>query len=80
MYTTRPLDFHIVCDEAAQLYLESRLRLLIRPTHPITVRFYRLSFQSMVDRVAREGSIFTGHAAGIRMLLFTGFSRILLTV
>jgi hypothetical protein len=80
MYTTRPLHFHIVCDEAAQLYLESRFHLLTRPTYRITVRFYRLSFQSMVDRVIREGSIFSDHSAGIRMLLFKGFSSILLTV
>lgn len=67
MYTTRPLDFHIVCDDAAVAYLEPRLRLLTHPLHPITVRFYRLTLQSMMDRIAREGSIDTGHAAGIRM-------------
>ncbi|KAI0253916.1 hypothetical protein BJV78DRAFT_1274386 [Lactifluus subvellereus] len=69
MYTTRPLHFHILCDEAAQVYLESRFRLLTRPTHHITVRFYRLSFQSMMDRVIREGSIFTDHSAGIPGLM-----------
>jgi hypothetical protein len=70
MYTTRPLHFHIVCDEAAQLYLESRFRLLTRLVHRVVVRFYRPSFQSMLDRVAREGSINTGHSAGIRMYQF----------
>jgi hypothetical protein len=80
MYTTRPLHFHIVCDEPAQLYLEDRLRLLTRPVHPITVRFYRLSFRSMMGRVAREGSINTDHSAGIRMLLFRRFTKILLTM
>ncbi|KAI0262943.1 hypothetical protein BC834DRAFT_844847 [Gloeopeniophorella convolvens] len=64
MYSSRPLQFHIVCDEAAQVYLETRLRLLTHPLNPISVRFYRLSFQSMLDRIAREGAIFTEHAAG----------------
>lgn len=66
MYTSRPLHFHIICDEGAIAYLEPRFRLLRHPVHPITVRFYRLTRQSMVDRIAREGSLDTGHAAGIR--------------
>jgi len=71
MYTTRPLQFHIICDEGAVAYLEPRFRLLSHPIHQITVHFYQLSFQSMVDRIQREGSISTGHSAGIRMpLLF----------
>jgi hypothetical protein len=69
MYTTRPLHFHIICDEAAIAYLEPRFRLLTHPLHPITVRFYRLSFKSMVDRIARDGHLDTGHAAGTRMPL-----------
>jgi hypothetical protein len=71
MYTTRPLQFHIICDEGAIAYLEPRFRLLSHPLHPITVHFYQLAFQSMADRLGREGSVSTGHAAGIRMpLLF----------
>jgi hypothetical protein len=70
MYTTRPLEFHIVCDDVAMTYLESRFRLLTHPLYPITVRFYRLSFQAMVDRIAREGSLNTGHAAGTRKRFF----------
>jgi hypothetical protein len=66
MYTSRPLHFHIICDEGAIAYLEPRFRLLRHPVHPITVRFYRLNRQSMMDRIAREGSLDTGHAAGIR--------------
>jgi hypothetical protein len=69
MYTSRPLHFHIVCDDAAITYLEPRLRLLTHPVHPITVRFYRLTFQSMMDRIAREGTLDTGHSAGTRMPL-----------
>ena len=69
MYTTRPLHFHIICDEGAIAYLEPRFRLLSHPLHPITVHFYRLAFQSMVDRIKREGSLSTGHASGTRMCL-----------
>jgi hypothetical protein len=69
MYTSRPLHFHIICDEGAIAYLEPRFRLLRHPVHPITVRFYRLNRQSMMDRIAREGSLDTGHAAGIPGLM-----------
>jgi len=69
MYTSRPLHFHIVCDEGAIAYLETRLSLLTHPVHPITVRFYRLTLQNMADRVAREGTLSSGHAAGIRTSL-----------
>lgn len=69
MYTSRPLHFHIVCDEAAQTYLESRFRLLTHPLHSVSVRFYRLSFQSMLDRISREGAINTDHSAGIPGLM-----------
>jgi len=68
MYTSRPLEFHIICDDEAIAYLDSRLRLLTHPVHPITVRLYRITFESMVDRIAREGSLNTGHAAGVRKL------------
>lgn len=69
MYTTRPLQFHIICDKEAIAYLEPRFRLLTHPLHPITVRFYLLTPQSMLDRIAREGSISTVHAAGARKSL-----------
>lgn len=69
MYATRPLNFHIICDEGAIAYLEPRFRLLTHPVHPITVRFYPLTPQSMLDRIAREGSLSTGHAAGVRKSL-----------
>ena len=69
MYTTRPLHFHIICDEKAIAYLEPRFRLLTHPLHPITVSFYRLELKSMRDRIAREGTLSTGHAAGAGMPL-----------
>jgi hypothetical protein len=69
MYATRPLQFHIICDQEAIAYLEPRFRLLTHPVHPITVHFYPLTSQSMLDRIAREGSLRTGHAAGARKSL-----------
>ena len=66
MYTTRPLQFHILCDGGAIAYLEPRFRLLTHPLYPITVRFYPLTPQSMLDRIAREGSLSTSHSAGVR--------------
>ncbi|KAH9171535.1 hypothetical protein EDB89DRAFT_1971767 [Lactarius sanguifluus] len=59
MYTSRPLQFHI----------ESRFRLLTHPLHSVSVRFYRLPFQSMLDRISREGGINTDHSAGIPGLM-----------
>ena len=69
MYATRPLQFHIICDKEAIAYLEPRFRLLTHPVHPITVRFYPLTPQNMLDRIAREGSLSTVHAAGARKFL-----------
>jgi len=69
MYTSKPLDFHIICDKAARTYLERRLRLLTHPVHNVSVRFYQLSFQSMRDRVSREGAISTDHSAGMPGLM-----------
>ncbi|KAI0062200.1 hypothetical protein BV25DRAFT_1804413 [Artomyces pyxidatus] len=69
MYSSRPIHFHIVCDETAQQYLEGRLTLLNHPLHNVVVKFYRMSKQSMEDRVAREGAIYTDHSAGISGLM-----------
>jgi hypothetical protein len=69
MYASRPVHFHILCDKGAIAYLETRFRLLTHPVHPITVRFYPLTPQSMLDRIAREGSLSTVHAAGARKSL-----------
>ena len=69
MYSTRPLQFHIICDKEAIAYLKPRFRLLTHPLHSITVRFYPLTQQSMLDRIAREGSLSTVHMAGARKFL-----------
>lgn len=66
MYSARPLEFHIICDESSQKYLQGRLSLLHHPLFDVTVRFYRPSWQSMVDRISREGGISTDHSAGVR--------------
>lgn len=66
MYTTRPLEFHIICDEEAQNHLEKKFLLLEHPAQNILLRFYRVSRQSMTDRIQREGGIHTDHSAGVR--------------
>ncbi|EKM55804.1 uncharacterized protein PHACADRAFT_184569, partial [Phanerochaete carnosa HHB-10118-sp] len=65
MYASGPIHIHVICDEAAQKYLEKRLALVTRPRYNILIRFYRPSWQAMADRVEREGSISTIHSAGI---------------
>lgn len=69
MYASSPVHIHIICDEAAQTYLEERLALVTRPKYDFLVRFYRPSYQDMLDRVEREGSLATIHSAGVGMLL-----------
>ncbi|KAH9951437.1 hypothetical protein B0H21DRAFT_283342 [Amylocystis lapponica] len=69
MYSSLPLEFHIICDKDAQDYLETRLRLVDHPSHDILVRFYRLSHADMVARIEREGAITTDHSAGVPGLM-----------
>ncbi|KAI0956935.1 hypothetical protein AcW1_005492 [Taiwanofungus camphoratus] len=69
MYTSSPIEFHIICDKAAQDYLEKRLRLISRPSHNIFVRFYLLSWSNMLGRLEREGAIVTDHSAGVPGLM-----------
>ncbi|KAH9830981.1 uncharacterized protein C8Q71DRAFT_316624 [Rhodofomes roseus] len=64
MYTSKPVEFHVICDEGAQAYLEKRIRLITRPTRNILVRFYRLTFDDMKRRIEREGAIVSDHSAG----------------
>ncbi|KAI0767910.1 hypothetical protein BC629DRAFT_1292706 [Irpex lacteus] len=64
MYTSGPVDIHIICNEEAQVYLEKRLALVKRPRYNILFRFYRPTWQDMLDRIEREGTIHTSHAAG----------------
>ena len=66
MYSSKPVQFHIICDEGARAYLEKRFRLIERPAHDILVRFYLLSLDDMRGRLEREGAIVTDHSAGIR--------------
>ncbi len=69
MYTSGPVDIHIICNEEAQVYLEKRLALVKRPRYNILFRFYRPTWQDMLDRIEREGTIHTSHAAGTREFL-----------
>lgn len=69
MYTSAPVDLHIICDNEAHAYLESRLSLVTLPRYNVRVHFYLPSWQSLLDRVGREGSIKTDHSAGLRACL-----------
>ncbi|KAF7964716.1 hypothetical protein HWV62_3677 [Athelia sp. TMB] len=64
MYNSKPTHFHIICDEAAQQYLEARLSLITRPANDIRVHFYHLTQDKIAARLNREGSIGTSHSAG----------------
>ncbi|KAG6820778.1 hypothetical protein H0H93_011543 [Arthromyces matolae] len=69
MYNTSPSHFHIICDDDAQRYLEARFSLVARPPHDVHIWFYKPTWQSMLDRLEREGSIKTDHSAGIPGLM-----------
>jgi hypothetical protein len=66
MYTSAPLDFHIVCDEAAETLLRSRIELLHTPAHALGFTFYRLGADAMRARLEREGAVVSDHSAGSR--------------
>ncbi|PPQ90127.1 hypothetical protein CVT25_012296 [Psilocybe cyanescens] len=69
LYNTKPSDIHIICDDEAEEVLRSRLTLIQNPPRHIRVWFYKPSWQSMLDRVKREGSIATDHSAGLPGLM-----------
>jgi len=69
IYNSSPTEIHIICDDSAHKYLETRLSLVHRPSHNVRVFFYQPSWQSMLDRVEREGSIKTDHSAGLAGLM-----------
>ncbi|KAG6841202.1 hypothetical protein C0991_000864 [Blastosporella zonata] len=69
LYNTSPTHLHIICDDDAQRYLESRFSLVWRPLHDVRIWFYKPTWQSMLDRVDREGTIKTDHSAGLPGLM-----------
>ncbi|KIM48988.1 glycosyltransferase family 8 protein [Hebeloma cylindrosporum] len=69
LYSTRPSDIHIICDDNAERLLRSRLDLVQNPLYHVRVWFYKPTWQSMLDRVEREGSIKTDHSAGLPGLM-----------
>ncbi|TFK93191.1 glycosyltransferase family 8 protein [Polyporus arcularius HHB13444] len=69
MYSSSPLGFHIICDQAAHEYLEKRLSLLKHPQHDIVVRFYRIPQENMINRIQREGALHSDHSAGVPGLM-----------
>lgn len=69
MYSSVPLEFHVICDEAARSYLEKRLNLVHQPLHNVHIRFYQIPFHDMQARIHREGGIATDHSAGVPGLM-----------
>ncbi|KAJ7702468.1 hypothetical protein B0H17DRAFT_1044435 [Mycena rosella] len=69
IYNSSPSEFHIICDALAEQYLRARLALVRRPLHKLSVRFYQPTWQSMMDRIDREGSVNSDHSAGIPGLM-----------
>lgn len=66
MYSSGPVDIHVICDDVAESLLRGRLSLVQRPSHRIRVWFHKPSWQAMLDRIEREGAIKTDHSAGLR--------------
>lgn len=71
MYSSSPLEFHLICDAHAQEYLEKRLALVHHPRYNILVRFYRITREDMTARLSREGAIVSDHSAGSRKSKFS---------
>ncbi|KAH8800565.1 hypothetical protein DL96DRAFT_1508525 [Flagelloscypha sp. PMI_526] len=64
MYITGPVELHILCDEEAKKAIDPGLSLVHSPTYEVKVRYYMPTWDEMVSRIEREGSIATAHAAG----------------
>ncbi|KAH8813637.1 hypothetical protein DL96DRAFT_1472920 [Flagelloscypha sp. PMI_526] len=64
MYITGPVELHILCDEDAKEAIKPGLSLIHSPTYEVKVRYYMPTWDDMVSRIEREGSIASAHAAG----------------
>ncbi|KAH8813636.1 hypothetical protein DL96DRAFT_1535839 [Flagelloscypha sp. PMI_526] len=64
MYITGPVELHILCDEEAKKAIEPGFSLVHSPTYEVKVRYYMPTWDDMVSRIEREGSIASAHAAG----------------
>jgi hypothetical protein len=74
MYTSLPLDIHIIGDEIAHAHIDSLLQLVRTPSHPIHVTYYPISetaLEARLDRTSRPtgkypeyGKIDTNHYGG----------------
>ncbi|KAI0693883.1 hypothetical protein BC835DRAFT_1351750 [Cytidiella melzeri] len=69
MYASGPVHIHIICDDSARVLIKTRLERLKRPYYEIAVFFHVLPWQSIQDRLDREGSIWSSHSAGAAGLL-----------
>ena len=53
MYTSSPVDFHLITDEESQTYLSAVLELIEKPAHDIRIYFYPISLEAMEERLLR---------------------------
>jgi hypothetical protein len=53
MYTSSPLDFHLIVDADSQEYLTNAYNLIEKPVYDIRVYFYPISWKAMEERLAR---------------------------
>jgi hypothetical protein len=53
MYTSSPIDFHLIADEESQIYLTNVFELIRRPAYDIRIFFYPLSLDAMEQRLRR---------------------------
>ncbi|KAK8846594.1 hypothetical protein IAR55_005680 [Kwoniella newhampshirensis] len=75
MYTSSPLDFHILVDTGSQKHLDNLLQLIPKPVYDVRVYYYLLSDAAMNARVKRTaigkegfpqwGQIGQNHQSGI---------------
>lgn len=74
MYTSSPIDFHLISDKEGQEFITGVLDLIEKPAVPIRVFFYPISMAAMQARLSRTanpiegkpryGELGTKHQAG----------------
>jgi len=53
MYTSRPVDIHMLVDDTAEKFLTEGLNLVENPVYNVRVFYYRTSRKAMLARLRR---------------------------
>lgn len=53
MYTSSPVDFHLIADAKSQEFLTYSLSLVEKPVYDVRVYFYPISMDAMDQRLRR---------------------------